>query len=449
MTTESYCRKLTTIGNQKLYQLLAWYHSNKFVLGLPTGSLDLEGFLLARNVDLFIHEYLHYFQNLYTLTGLSSLAIQCRILGEMMTYLYRTNRIRIPLLESDPNCEEVGRIYENLDFSYALSFPLSDDSMNTKENLKLAVINQQYVKLTHYDVKIVWQFPMLIFSKEGLPKVPLQGFVLAESFSYIAERVLHQKGYLRNLKRAPQYPYHIFDLVCELEYPDCPDLLRLAIILLSLDTPQPGANSLNLLRVAYNQELGNKTSLNLWEEHLYPQIKNEIDRFEEAILPDLQNFADYISKEERGILKESTRELAERIKKINEEKRKDRLSPLRLFLGKDFGNELASFVLKYRPPFMAVGQKLLSLREMDLSYYRGLMLLKTSFDLIDLFVFGGDSSNTHHLKCPNFAYCKNALKSLSPDTCLLRPWERMTLEKTCPIGATCSYLGLSTVKIYS
>lgn len=257
------------------------YSSGRFMIkldweqSLPEGSASMV-FETKGKESLFIHEYIHFLQEISTAYG--RMKTSCMLMGS----LQRSHQIRqstdtefkVPI-EIDPNlCNEVLYFNEKVSAYYAgTSFIPKLRNISIKIKSLIPISHSLLGKeLNYLTGKIETQNGEII-------EIIIGGEILSESMAYLAEKNFMNVNLLSSESNNP-FPYQIVNLMAEILYPEIADddLLLYKIIDLCLSKAyNPGITIYNFFKILrkakYHNSMSDDRLMELFNAQL-PQSHN-------------------------------------------------------------------------------------------------------------------------------------------------------------------------------
>lgn len=202
----------------------------------PDGKLCKN--ISEKDSSVFIHEYIHFLQDITTFTGLNNAYVFSEIMHSAVNYIYANNKgpIEIPL---EYEKYDSVNLKANIFLQTHTRGSLCD--INTLF-IKRIIINSVSVptnsigltKITNVKIERVGGEPIIFGSR-----------AIMESMAYLVEKKI-----TRGSVSAPEYPYHAAELIADHLYPDFGNdpLKIIALCDVSLQFSEPGKIFVQLLQ---------------------------------------------------------------------------------------------------------------------------------------------------------------------------------------------------------
>lgn len=203
----------------------------------PPGIMTLFN-LKRQDQATFVHEYIHYLQDISTFFGLNNAYVYSEYIHAASQVIYTTqnNEIRLPV--------EVKGNYGNVELNREVN-KISTGDYAEIPNMFLVDIKEDVVKTkyNHPYFKTFMQFS-LVLPKDV--KVNFGGRAIMESMAYLIERNVES-----HCKGAYDYPYHAAEIVAHKIYPEFAedDFRLIALCDMSLNSSNPGKTFVQTLRM--------------------------------------------------------------------------------------------------------------------------------------------------------------------------------------------------------
>lgn len=216
------------------------YHISYFEMSLHTLRCDLTPAKMSmKDFSVWLHEYVHFIQDLSTYYGLNSLYVECEYIRECVSLLRSNTKRAIPI-DKDLLSHQTKVNKEIIKQTWGYSFP--QDNLNIRG-----------VKIIPKELdcgRIVSTIELVTDSTE---KVYFGAHCITESMAYIVERLCCPHGYVNS----PQYPYEAAEKVTEFIVPGMAKDLSVVLALcdMSLQYSNPGKVFLNSLYEIKNKKL--------------------------------------------------------------------------------------------------------------------------------------------------------------------------------------------------
>lgn len=203
----------------------------------PPGLMTLYN-LLKQDQATFVHEYIHYLQDVTTFFGLNNAYVYSEYLhaASQIIYAEPDNKIHLPV--------EIHNNYGNVELNREVNEICTGD-IEQISTLFVLDIKEKYVrtKYNHPFFKSLCQIVLVLPQKK---KLIFGGRAIMESMAYLVERNVepHCKG-------ADDYPYHSAEIVANKIYPQFAndDFRLIALCDISLNSSNPGKTFVQTLEM--------------------------------------------------------------------------------------------------------------------------------------------------------------------------------------------------------
>lgn len=428
--------------NYKYQKVLGYYLPNRFTINLgdyklPITNNDKEAF------TIFLHEYVHLLQNIFTITGWYSFAFETLKLESIINNILNNKKIEYPLSKSN-------NIPENILKSLLKSHNYKEylfQSDNIPEKAKInfkgpeifSTKPQTFNGITDLNLKL---FVFSKFDVDGTEQeIKINNLVICESMAYIIE-----KHYGLVDIDSPDYPYKV--LIKLFENTPLKDHYEQQIVILYLAMLSifPDTKLKDIYNVVVANDLDKITIiddfinalLKIYGTIIQHDIKRHCSAIKEHISEYVQVLSNYpLSLEYRTWLLTITTHLEA---KLNE----DPFYFIRPIINRLGSNEILAVTdLNY---FLLEdsSNKLSCPNKVNKDDIAAIVFNRNLFHLLDLFIYEGAE-----LECPMYNSC--SLMEKSEGKCKHRPFEngiRQVGEDICDYGIVSYFLGVSEYPIF-
>lgn len=217
----------------------AFFHMN-VEFPYPPGMMTLYN-LKKQDQATFVHEYIHYLQDVSTFFGLNNAYVYSEYLHAASNKIYESpnNEIRLPV--------RIYGNYGNVELNKQVNELCTGDILELP-NLFLLNVKEKKVKTTysHPYFKTLKQIELELPKGE---KVIFGGRAIMESMAYLIERNVEPR-----CKGADDYPYKSAEIVAEKVYPGFSkdDFRLIALCDMSLNSSNPGKTFVQTLKIYKN-----------------------------------------------------------------------------------------------------------------------------------------------------------------------------------------------------
>lgn len=252
---------------------LGYYIPNRFILNLPEVHLPITS-SSPEEFTVFIHEYTHLLQNVFTVSGWTSLAFEMLKYEALMKISFRDKKYDIPVYYNHELASEESKIEHCIQYAEYLfqSDSIAEDaivnSCHETHDLQIEIINDFPLGYENKGINVYSYF--LVDGKRT--KIDINYFTLIESMAYIIE-----KHYSLATIPSPDYPYNIIStLFSTTEIESISQ--QIVMIYLSLQSQFPHI----LFRKIYNTVLS-------YELYLCTSIQEFTDQIINVLSDDFKN----------------------------------------------------------------------------------------------------------------------------------------------------------------
>lgn len=215
-------------------------------------SFDLER-LSTKDQGTFVHEYIHFLQNVTTVSGLRFSSFYVNFIIRLIRWLKEEESIVVPISFVDVCTEH--NLQSDFHFFNTLSGSLNTFNFNMEQELFWKFTMHQGNEIIH----------LRIFDTYNVERNVLLGInAIKESMSALYQNLIDSSSY----KKLYNYPYHSVSYIVKHLFPALQDDSKklICICQIALNSSSPARDLLKwLLFASENLE---KTGLELYEEHL-------------------------------------------------------------------------------------------------------------------------------------------------------------------------------------
>ncbi len=200
------------VKKEKLKKTLGYYLPNRFILALPDIRLPLKTDQ-KEEFTIFIHEYTHLLQNIFTLSGWTSFAYESLKYEALLDIAKNNKKYEVPIFSTLSDGNEKSKIETSINY---VNYLYDSDNIPEGAIIKTTqnTINLQSTIDTNFPIikgnkenkgiKIFTEFSV----NDKVQNITINNFVLIESMAYIVE-----KHYNLAKIKSPAYPYNIISLL--------------------------------------------------------------------------------------------------------------------------------------------------------------------------------------------------------------------------------------------
>ncbi|XDD41652.1 hypothetical protein AB3N58_10045 [Leptospira sp. WS60.C2] len=425
-------------NNKNLSKSLGYYIPNRFTLNVDRdlSKLNYESF------TIFIHEYGHLLQNIFTVFGWYTFAIETFKLGIIRDIGKNFREYHIPFKKHFYNAEISKKIQSQIGFQKYIFNSQNLSGEETIANLPgVAKLYEETSTFFGFTEENERQRIYSEFLVDGIKReIEINCLTLYESMSYIIE-----KHYSLYSIPSPDFPYNIISLLFENTNLRTDYGKQLIIIYLSLLTPAPEIIFKDLFEKATRGSYHSRVDNELFADNL---VKNLSGNFNQTLLDNITLISKYINDycDKIKFYEHSTnyiKWLQDAYSAFSNQIIKDHLFFLRPILNKDKSNNLINQLdFDY---FLLINDKniISSVQNKSDDHVRGMIFHTSLFHSINyLFDY-----KTYSRKCPIIKNCQEKEKNLN---CLCHPYKhsiKVPGETLCEYGTAAHLLLFHDIKI--
>jgi hypothetical protein len=238
-------------SKDRLRKTLNYYLPNSFVLTLSDMTLPIAQHQKSE-FTLFIHEYTHLLQNLFTISGWASFAYESVKYEALLDIIEKQRQYDVPVYDSLTDGAQKRKIDRCNDYSDYLC-----DLENIPEDAVICATDKTH----NLEATVVQDFPMAkdnrgirIYSEflvNGVKRrVRISYSVLVESMAYLVEQ-----HYSLADKQSPDYPYDVLGVLFRESPLKTRMDFQIVMIYLSLQSLFPDIQFRNIYEVVINRRL--------------------------------------------------------------------------------------------------------------------------------------------------------------------------------------------------
>lgn len=208
--------------------------------------------LSVKDRGTFIHEYIHYWQNIGTLWGLGNSILFYNEMRYIVNEIRRSKEIRLPLNMSFPKKYAMERL------RYEIGDGTNKDEIFRNKSIDLS----KHMAISFVDKSIeIGSIPVVnikaYFTDGNAVDVSLGAHIIKESMAALYQSLIDSETPHDDI------PYNLVRLLCKKKYPDLADNIQLLICACyaSLFSMRPGVTLLQLLDFATKEEISNGIEL--------------------------------------------------------------------------------------------------------------------------------------------------------------------------------------------
>jgi len=256
--------------NLKLEKALGYYLPNRFTLNAGDDLVTIT----PEKFTVFIHEYGHLIQNLFTISGWYSFAIETTKLKIIINTAQEIKKYDIPLKKSLKNDELRNKLYKTYIFRYYLmntqGLTDKDKIINCSRGFTLKTKDGDFFNFTKDNYRRVVYSDFSVNGK--IREIEINYFILIESMSYIIE-----KHYNLADIPSPDYPYNIVTLLFDDTVLENQTDKQIIILYLSLLTVAPEISFYELFLSVINNNFHTITSIHDFTKKLFNSLPFNFD----------------------------------------------------------------------------------------------------------------------------------------------------------------------------
>ena len=224
-------------------------------------SLSYDEMMSDREISLFVHEYIHYLQNITTTYGLERLNYDFAILCKMVDWIKERDNVDVYVPLSEDILSELTKSNKKIkDLTWGESVDIDDFTFVSVEVFDKEEIDEQ---------RIVETIGINYKNKAGIEGLCSFGArEIYESMAYLIEQHI-----TKNYELSPDYPYKVAIMVVDYIYPELLNDYRNLLILFdkALMSSNPGAELYSIVQwlKQINYSGSNPTNLFLFLDHYW------------------------------------------------------------------------------------------------------------------------------------------------------------------------------------
>jgi len=238
-----YSNRLGISENELLYELRGYYKPSFFYIYLEGDFSDDVGNLSIKDRGTFVHEYIHYIQNIATYWGLYCSIVRYQELVELKSHLIASENIEIPLnIEYSDSLKNKN---EWVKLGNGTSFFTESKSWNI-DTTQIISIDKKSINSNGQEIYIVDL--TVIFEDKRVDLINLGAHIIKESMAAMYQSLVDIDA------KHDDIPYNLVTILCMQHFPTIySDIEKLiCICYTSLFSMSPGFELISLLEIASN-----------------------------------------------------------------------------------------------------------------------------------------------------------------------------------------------------
>ena len=183
------------------------------------------------NIATFMHEYIHYLQDITTMAGISCLKLYSNLIQEALHKLGNTPNLVITCPISTEENDKMSQIRFLLDFFTCANSKKKFkrlhhiDGIELQDEILFTLLNEENPDIFHSDL-IKTMHDVVVYANDETEKYDFGASIISESMAYLFERIVFDSN-----ERINEYPYNICEMIID-KY--CPTIAKNKIIALAI-----------------------------------------------------------------------------------------------------------------------------------------------------------------------------------------------------------------------
>jgi len=427
---------------------LGYYIPNRFILNLPEVHLPITS-SSPEDFTVFIHEYTHLLQNVFTVSGWTSFAFEMLKYDALMNICFRDNKYIVPVFYNHNLAEDRSKIEHSIQYAEYL-FDNDEKLVNAKikpcsdtDNLQKEITTNFPLGFENKGINIFTYF----YVNGRRTKISINYYTLIESMAYIIEN--HYS--LASIK-SPDYPYGIIQMLFS-----CTKVKSLeqqiVMIYLSLQSQFPHILFYKIFSLVISRKLYTYLDVDIFSLLI---IKCLPDEFESTLPNHIKMLKTVFNELSNHLTRyplanESVKWLNECSNNFFENITTSPLKYLKPILNKKLGSDEIFEVVDFNYFLVKDHRNSLSIFKKKPTETSGITFLSNLFHFIDYFLFY-DHCNLEAKDwkcCPLYFSCK--LKEFKDSKCLTEPYlkgQKKIRDQLCDYGSVSHMFFVHEVPIH-